>query len=111
MQRAYPGGISLGVLGLSVSTALRIPATAALSVTGAALPQLWRMKVTSWATSASDKRQPKPGIPRLEGATGVDGIAPPARIRRISELGSSARTVGLPAIAGKVAPSPLPSEW
>ena len=72
------------------------------------LPQLCRTKVTSCAVSSSDRRQPKPGMPKLDGAVSVDGNVLPTSTNLISVDGFAARTVALPAIDGNALALPAP---
>jgi hypothetical protein len=60
--------------------------------------------VPSSATSSSERRQPKPGIPSAEGAAGVAGL--PCRINRTMEVGSAASTDELPASAQRIEAEP-----
>ena len=67
------------------------------------------MKVTTSATSASDRRA-KPGMAKARhGPSAVTAMRAPASTMRMSEAESSGSTAELPAKAGKMAGAPLPS--
>src|ERR1700692_1357695 len=67
------------------------------------------MKVKSCATSSLVSLQPKPGMPRADGALVVPGSALPAKTSLIKDFGSWANTEELPAIFGSALGLPSPS--
>src|SRR5580658_2570027 len=97
-----------------LASAFREPRTRATSpavTLEARFPQLDRMNVSSCATSSLDNRQPKPGMPKGDGAAVVPGRALPANTKRMREFGSCASTEELPAIFGSAVGLPAPSVW
>src|ERR1700742_1614237 len=73
---------------------------------GAELTQLVRMKFTTSVRSRSDRRQAKLGMMNCAGVRAVRGVCEPARTMAISDLGSFASTIGLPASAGTTPSKP-----
>src|ERR1700683_3272522 len=96
---------------LSAFSEPRTRATSPALTLAARFPQFDRMNVSSCATSSLDNRQPKPGMPKGEGAAVVPGRALPANTKRIREFGSWASTEELPAIFGSAFGLPAPSVW